>query len=87
MAQKRPISRNKIGFWVLCKPFLNVSNSCQAYINIYIFLIGKLHSQDYQEFNWMFIIGEVFKIVIVMDVTTQNIKREIKYMIIQSYQL
>ena len=37
------------------------------------FQIIHLHSHESRDYNWMFNIGEILKIGIVMDVTTQTI--------------
>ena len=46
--------------------------------NIRIFKIGHLYSQESQECNCMFDIGEMLKIDIVMAVTTQTVKKGIQ---------
>ena len=39
---------------------------------------GQLHSQESREYNWMFNIGEILKIDMVLAVTTQTIKSDDK---------
>ena len=48
------------------------------YIIYRIKKVRQLHSQDSQECNWMYNVGEILKIDIVMDVTTQTSERVIK---------
>ena len=61
--------KNKKKTWTLVR---------HNYIKYWNLKSGQLHSQESREWNWIFNIGEILKINIAMDVTTQTIKKAIQ---------